>query len=181
MANGNQSFQRAMRLAAISGLKTMLGPALVASAQRRPERHNLVAAALGELVIDKLPLVPSRSSLPLLVPRAMAGAWVARAVMEEEGNDDPWVPVMGAAVAAGVATFAPMVRGTLRRVLGVPDYMIGLAEDYLAIKMGSEAVGLSMDEVTRMASDAVDDVKNRLLPAETSGEARPQSIGAGSM
>src|SRR4051794_2856582 len=71
----NSPMERAMRLAAVAGLKAALGPALVSAAQNRPERKALAMAAMGEMVIDKLPFVPSRSRLPLLLPRAFSGWW----------------------------------------------------------------------------------------------------------
>jgi hypothetical protein len=174
MAIPNPAFERAMRLAVVSGLRSMLGPALVAAAHDRPERQGLAIAAMGEMAVDKIPFIPSRSALPLLVPRALAGAWVTKQVMEREGVQDPLAPVIGAAVAAGVAIFAPMVRGTLRRVLGVPDFVIGAAEDYLALKLGTDAVGMSMGDVKQIAEDSVEGVKDRVLPAV-------HSLGAGSM
>src|SRR4051812_10815320 len=55
---GNESaFQRAMKLAIASGLKTTFGPALVAAARDRPERDTLAMAAMAEMVLDKLPLM----------------------------------------------------------------------------------------------------------------------------
>jgi hypothetical protein len=174
MANTNDTFQTAMKLAVVSGLRAAMGPALVAARHRRPERQNLAMAAMGELLIDKMPLVPSRATLPLLLPRAVAGYWVAKTVMEEEGGTDPWAPAVGAAVAAGVATLAPMIRGTLRRVLGVPDVVLGVAEDYLAIRLGSEALGMTMDDVKQIAAETVGEIREQVLPAL-------QSVGAGSM
>jgi hypothetical protein len=78
MAREHDSLERALTLAAVTGLKVAMGPALLATAQRRSEAPVLVAAALGEMVLDKLGILPSRSRLPLLLPRAAAGAWVAR-------------------------------------------------------------------------------------------------------
>jgi hypothetical protein len=135
-------------------------------------------AALGEMVVDKLPLVPSRSSQPLMIPRALAGAWVAKTVMEEAGEaDHPWAVPMGAAVAAGVATLAPKFRAVLRTTLGLPDFTVGLAEDYLALRLGGEAVGLSMDQVSDIARDSLEDIKEAVRPALDS----IQSVAAGSM
>jgi hypothetical protein len=173
-SNSKSTFERAMQLAAVTGMRAVLGAALVAEAGRRPERRNLAMAALGELVLDKLPFMPSRDSLPMLLPRAIAGAWVAKTVMEEEGINDPWAPAMGAAVAVGVASISPLLRASLRRVLGVPDFALGLAEDYLALRLGTQAVGLSLDDAAQIAGRSVDEVKNLILPAV-------QSVGAGSM
>ena len=41
------SMERALKLAAVTGLRCALGPALVAQARHRPERQNLALAALG--------------------------------------------------------------------------------------------------------------------------------------
>jgi uncharacterized membrane protein len=171
---GNPAYEKAMKLAVVCGLRALLGPALLSEARRRPERRNLALAALGELLLDKLPIMPSRKSLPMLLPRAIAGAWVAKAVMEEEGINDPWAPAMGAAVAAGVASISPLIRASLARVLDVPDSMMALAEDYLALRLGTQAVGLSLDEAAQIAGRSVEEVKDLILPAI-------QSVGAGSM
>jgi hypothetical protein len=170
----NVSFEKAMKLAVLSGLKVALGPAFLMASQRRPETSTWAAMALGEMVLDKVGILPSRSSLPLLIPHSISGAWVARESMMADGIDDPMAAVMGGAVAAGVSTFAPMVRIAASRILGVPDPVMGLLEDYLALKLGTEAVGLSMDEVTQVARHSVEDLRERVMPAI-------QSAGAGSM
>jgi hypothetical protein len=168
------AFKKAMQLAVVTGLRGMLGPALVSEAGRRPERRNLALAAIGEMLLEKLPVMPPSNSLPMLLPRAIAGAWVAKTVMESEGIDDPWSPAMGAAVAAGVASISPLVRASLSRILGVPEAALGLAEDYLALRIGTDAIGLTLDDVARIAGHSVEEVKNMILPAL-------QSPGTGSM
>ena len=55
-----------------------------------------------------------------------------------------------------------MVRIAASRVLDVPDPVLGLLEDYLALKLGTQAVGLSMDEVTQVARHSVADLKERV-------------------
>jgi len=176
MDTHSANFERAVKLAIVTGLRAAMGPALYAAKHNRPEAQGLALAALGELVVDKLPLVPSRASLPMLVPRALAGAWIAREVMREDGGEEPWAPVVGAAVAAGAATVAPLVRATLRRVLGIPDAVLGLAEDYLALKLGTEALGMSMDDVRQIAGHSVDELKDKV-----SHLGSHQAVGAGSM
>jgi hypothetical protein len=174
-----------MKLAVVSGLKATLGPALLTTLQRRPERRYWVTAAIAEMALDKVGILPSRSRLPGLIPRALSGAWVAHESLRSEGEEDPWAGPMGAVVAAGVATIVPMLRVSTNKVLGIPDAVIGLAEDYVALKLGSEATGLSLDEMSQAAKDSLEemscatreslqDLKERLAPAA-------QSIGAGSM
>lgn len=168
--------QKALTLAAISGLKTTLGPALVMAGQRRLGWKTVAVAAMGEMLLDKLPFLPSRRSLPLLIPRAVAGYWTTKTSLEADGIDDPQTCAMGAAVAAGIATFAPMARGSASTILGVPDALMGALEDYLALKLGGEAAGLSMDQIKQIAREAASgfqeeigpllgDVRERLEPA----------------
>jgi hypothetical protein len=160
----NSPMERAMKLAAVTGLKAALGPALISAAHNRPERKALAMAAMGEMVIDKLPFVPSRSRLPLLLPRAFAGWWTAKQSLERDGINDPASAAMGAAVAIGVAMAAPMVRKTVGAVLGMPDAVVAVAEDYLALKVGGEAAGLSMDDLKDIGMNAFGDMREGVGP-----------------
>lgn len=168
------TFEKAMKLAVVTGLRSMLGPALVARSTLRPGRKNLALAALGEMVVDKLPLIPSRDTLLPLIVRGMAGAWVAKTLQDDEGSENPWTVPLGAAVAMGVAVAAPKIRKTLEATTGVSDVVLGLVEDYLALRLGSEAVGLSMEDLSQVASESVEDLRERIKPVV-------QSVGAGSM
>jgi len=51
---------------------------------------------------------------------------------------------------------------------------VGLLEDYLALRLGSDAIGISMDEITQVARESVEGLSDRISPAL-------QSVGAGSM
>jgi hypothetical protein len=132
------------------------------------------------MVFDKIPIVPSRASLPAMIPRAVAGAYVAQQVMDREGVEDQWAAPMGAAVAAGVAALAPRIRGLLGAVLGVPQPILGMAEDYLALRIGGDALGMTMEDVKRIGEESFEDVKG-YVTAIASPESIPQSVGAGSM
>jgi hypothetical protein len=188
MTNSKRAFERAMRLAVVSGLRSTFGVALLEAAYDRPNRKAWAVAAMGEMVVDKIPGVPSRASLVGMVPRAVAGGYVAQQVMAREGVEDPWTAPMGAAVASGVAALAPRIRGILSKVLGVPSPVLGLLEDYIALKVGSEALGLSMDDLKKIGEESVEEMKGYVTSAVsvsqdllgTSGET-PQSVGAGSM
>ncbi len=142
---------------------------------------------MGEAVVDKIPGVPSRASLPIMLPRAVAGGYVAKQVMDREGVEDPWAVPMGAAVASGVAVLWPLGSGvSLSTVLGVPGPIMGLVEDYIALKVGGDALGMSMEDLKKIGEESVEDIKGYIesmtaayLPTESSGA--PQSVGAGSM
>src|SRR4051794_32110192 len=101
MSRGKTPFERAMALAAISGLKVALGPAFLATSRRSPNARTWVMAALGEMFLDKVGIFPPRYRPSLLIPHAISGAWVARESMRQDGADDPAAPIMGAVVAAG--------------------------------------------------------------------------------
>jgi hypothetical protein len=173
MTNAMQPYERAMALAALSGLKIALGPAFLTAARQRSDSGAWVAAALGEMVLDKVGVFPARFRLPLLVPHTLAGAWVARESLREDGIDDPWATAMGAVVAAGVSTIAPVARIALHKTLGIPDWMLGLAEDYLALQVGTQAMDLPMGSVTEIARGAMEEVAERARPAL-------QTVGIGS-
>lgn len=187
MTTSKRAFERAMRLAVVSGLRSTFGIALLEAAYDRPNRRHWALAALGEIVVDKIPFVPSRASLPAMLPRAVAGAYVAKQVMDREGLEDPWVAPMGAAVAAGVAVLAPKIRGTLG-LLGLPGLLLGLAEDYLALRVGGEALGMTMTDIQTIGSETIDDLKAHFAALMDAGQAKLvddgeslHSPGAGSM
>ena len=165
MRNSNRAFERAMALAALSGLKIALGPALLATARRWPGRQNWVMAAMGEMVLDKLGVFPPRYRPSVLIPHGLAGAWVARESLREDGQDDPWAAVAGGMVAAGAAVAAPVVRMTINKVIGIPDPLLGLAEDYMALSYGAQVMDMPMGKITDAAREVFDDVRERTRPA----------------
>jgi hypothetical protein len=158
-------FERAMTLAAVCGSKVALGPAFLATSRRRPSAGAWVAAALGEMLLDKLGVFPARFRPALLIPHTLAGAWVARESLRDDGVDDPTAALMGAVVAAGVAGVAPILRIALSKGLDLPDPLLGAAEDYLFLRLGTRATGLAMDQLPELAKEAVGEVGERVMPA----------------
>ena len=155
--------------------------ALLEAAYQRPNRKYWAMAAMGEMVVDKIPFVPSRASLAGMLPRAAAGGYVAKQVMEREGIEDPYAAPMGAAVAAGVAALAPRIRGVLHAV-GISGVVLGLAEDYLALKVGGEALGMTMDDLKAIGAETIDELKTyfeALTEPQALNDGQP--VGAGSM
>lgn len=167
----SRAYERAITLAAVSGSKIALGPAFLAAGRRRPSAGGWIAAAVGEMLLDKLGVFPARFRPALLVPHTLAGAWVARESLKEDGIDDPAGAVMGAVVAAGVAGVAPMVRIALNRGLGVHDVLLGLAEDYLFLKLGSGVTGLAMEELPHIARESVEELVAPILEPDPQAEA----------
>lgn len=102
-------------------------------------RGTLVVAALGELVGDKLPATPARTSPLPLIGRSGTGAIAAFAVAG--GSDRLGVRIAAAllgaagAVAGSYAGF--LLRGAAGRATGLPDVVFALVED--AITIGGSA------------------------------------------
>jgi hypothetical protein len=161
----NHPYMRAMTLAAVSGSKIALGPALLAYSHRWPSRRNWALAAMGEMMLDKMGVFPPRYRPSLLIPHTLAGAWVARESLKEDGVDDPWGAAMGAAVAAGVSIAAPVVRMMAQRILGVPDAVLGVAEDGLTLSVAARNLDLSTHDLTEAARESVEGLRERAQPA----------------
>jgi hypothetical protein len=100
-----------------------------------------------------------------LIPHSLAGAWVAHESLREDGEEDPWAAVAGGMVAASVSVAAPIVRMAINKVIGVPDALLGLGEDYLAVSYGAEALDVPMAEVTGAARELWETARERARPA----------------
>lgn len=100
-----------------------------------------VVAAAGELVGDKLPQTPSRTSPPALGGRLVGGAAAGGLVAGPAG----------ALVACGAAAFGAFAgeraRAALGRRTGLPDPLIAVGEDLIAI-------GVALVATRRLASRA---------------------------
>lgn len=136
----------------VCGLRSLTAPSVVSWAARMKwiDLHNTwmaflgstwvvlaaSAAALVELVVDKLPNTPSRTQAPGLIARILLGG-LSGAALAEAGNQSP---VLGAALGGLggiVGAFAGyQVRRRLVRALNVPDLVIALIEDAVAIGGG---------------------------------------------
>ena len=90
-------------------------------------RIAIIAAAAGELVIDKLPGVPPRIEPPQLAGRMAGGALAGHRVGGPPGA------AAGAVVALGSAFATYHARRLLAERLPVPDAVVGAAEDALAL------------------------------------------------
>ena len=124
---------RAFGLGVTCGLRSMTGPAVVRWRARDPLRLALAGLAAGELIADKLPATPPRTIPPALVFRAISGGfsgyWVARS-LAADGSSGALAGALGALAGAfgGMA-----VRSRIVRASGLPDPLVALAEDFLAL------------------------------------------------
>jgi uncharacterized membrane protein len=90
-------------------------------------RLAAVACVVGELVIDKLPMTPSRTSPPGLACRLASAAVCGGLTSGAAGT------VVGSAAACGAAFAGERTRAAIGRRIGLSDPLIALAEDALAI------------------------------------------------
>ena len=117
-------------LGAACGMRTFTGPAVLAWRDAwLPGRARLVAfaAAGGEAVGDKLPIVPPRTSPGPLAGRVISGALCGRRLAGTPG-------LAAGALAAAAATFGlPRLRAAAVERSGLPDPVVALGEDALAV------------------------------------------------
>ena len=141
-------------LAAIAGLRSMAAPALLSRALRRGDVGGLqdtpfaalgrpkVSTTLqllmvGEMIADKAPFVPSRTSAPGLSSRVLSGALVGSALFVAGKRH----PIPGASLGALSAVAAAYVGEKLwvkgAEKLGVPQQILGLLEDGIVLSGGT--------------------------------------------
>ena len=143
---------RALGLGAISGLRSMSGPAFVSSAAAQDRvpldgtrlsflgspivSKLFLLAAAGELVGDKLPSTPGRTSPPALIGRVGSGALVGAAVFASEGRRAAAGGAMGAVAAVAAAYAGERLRAGLGEVTDLPDPVVALVEDWVVLYTG---------------------------------------------
>ena len=141
---------RAAGLGAIAGLRSMAAPAALSRAAAVGRVGGLrdtpfavlgsskVSALLtvfevGELVGDKLPMTPSRTSLPPLLGRAASGAVVGAALFTSERHRSAPGVAFGAAAAVAAAYAGERLRALASEKTGLPDPIVALAEDTVVL------------------------------------------------
>ena len=148
---------RAIALGGVAGLRSMLAPALLSSklARKSPDSAaGKIAAALaeppvaltlkalsaGELVGDKLPKTPSRIAPLPLAARALSGALVGGAVFGTARRPLWAGALLGAAAAVGAAYGGYHLRKMADEKFSLPDPVIALIEDAIAVGVGSSVL-----------------------------------------
>jgi uncharacterized membrane protein/uncharacterized protein (UPF0548 family) len=155
-AAAGRSWTALARIGAVAGLRTMLAPALVSRALERAGAagHGLAGRVLAspaaggiltvvaafEVLADKLPMIPARIAPASLVARAISGAWAASAVAAEWGRRHRGgiAPALVGAASAVAAAFAGYhLRRWVRRCAGLPDAIVAVVEDVVAVALGA--------------------------------------------
>jgi len=163
-AEKQRAREKALILAALCGSKIALGPAFLGRARGWPSAKNWMLGAIGEIALDKLGVFPPRWRPMLLLPHTASGAWTAHESLKADGVDDPATVALAAGVAAAVAVVAPAIRIALSKGIGLPDILLALVEDYIALNAGSKAMGLSLGEIGQEARASLGEVGERVMP-----------------
>lgn len=93
----------------------------------------LKLAALGEIVIDKMPELPARTTLPSLLSRSISGVLAGTAV-SAANNKNRLVGGLLGGMGAVISTFGMYhLRRQITEQLDVPDPIVASFEDALAV------------------------------------------------
>jgi len=146
-------YLRAFQIGLIAGMRAMSAPALLSHKLVRtiptkepqtpiqyfaqpPVSIALKALAATEMIADKIPHGPNRTSPPQFIARIVSGATCGAFLSQVEGESVP----LGA-VAGGLGTVVStllffQLRRWMDHDLGLPDAVGALAEDALVIGLG---------------------------------------------
>jgi uncharacterized membrane protein len=120
------------------GLSTLClagpGSSLPGPLAKGPARGTVVAAAVSELVLDKLPNVPDRTNAVGLSARMALGASAAGVAAHQMDGNVALAAVIGATAALATAYVARAARVAAAR--RVPAIAAAVAEDVLAATIG---------------------------------------------
>jgi uncharacterized membrane protein len=151
------SYRQAVEMGALAGLRSMAAPAMVSEHLSRDEGARgresplpflaapgvalgLKVLAAGEMVADKTPWIPDRTSPFPLAGRGVMGALVGAALSSGEGLR----PEVGAALGGASAVAAAHAAYQLRRRLGeatrLPDPLLGAIEDLVVVACGLQVL-----------------------------------------
>jgi uncharacterized membrane protein len=133
----------------VSGLRSMLAPAVVAWAVRlgwlnlhgspfafMESTLALVGfsiAAIGELVADQLPSIPRRTALAPLVVRILSGGFCGACLCASANGSFAIGAALGVAGAIIGAFAGYEIRKRLVTKLGIKDFVVALSEDAIAL------------------------------------------------
>ena len=153
------SLARAALFGAVTGMRSMMGTALISrhlaegrnwhgsnaptNALSSHSAANLMAVlSAGEVVADKLPGIPARTAPGPLIVRAALGALAGGAASAERRDNVAAGAIVGASAAVAAAFAAYYLRKWLTKELGLPDAAVAVAEDSLAFAVGRHAVSM---------------------------------------
>ena len=137
-------------LASIAGLRSMSAPAFLSRAIERGDLRApnflpalgspkvsalLVLLTVGEMIADKTPLVPARTSAPALLGRVLSGALCGATLFASEGRDRNSGATLGV-ICAVIAAYAGEGFRSLGARKGIPDPILATLEDMVVLTLG---------------------------------------------
>jgi uncharacterized membrane protein len=142
----------ALGIGIVAGLRSALAPAVVAWAAHlgwiklygsplafmgtKWAVGIFTVLALVELIYDKLSVTPARTSAPGLSTRIVTGG-LSGACLALSGGATPWLGALAGAVGGIAGAFGGYhARAGLDRGLRVPDFVIAIPEDLIAVGLG---------------------------------------------
>ncbi|MBL3658014.1 DUF4126 family protein [Fulvivirga sediminis] len=136
-------------LGAVTGLRSMLGPAMLCFyLNREPQSFKRRALklsslqkvttvmAVGELIGDKLPFAPDRVNPTALAGRALMGALVGAILFKDGGKSAYRGGIIGGVTAMLAAGVGYYLRKKVGQATEIEDPYLGAAEDLIAIGSG---------------------------------------------
>lgn len=142
---------RAAALGALSGMRSMSGPAALGMrlGHERPRSRAarmmtdqtvtrmLPAFAVAEMLADKLPFIPNRTDALPLAGRALMGALVGGVLARQERSSVWLGSIIGAVTAVAVAHIAYHARRYAREHTALPDTALAMLEDGIVMGIGA--------------------------------------------
>lgn len=148
------AFKQAAGLGVIAGMRTFSAPVVVSHVySRHPSKQlkgtpaqfmqNITTSkvfkvlAAGELVGDKFPSAPNRTSAGGLIGRFLSGALCGATVYKANHQQPVIGGIIGGAAAIGSAFGCMFLRIALGKRTGLPDPVVGAIEDVIVIATGT--------------------------------------------
>ena len=152
-------YSAALTLGAVSGMQSMMAPAVIAWSARRSGLdlestpfsafkgpgigRTAVAIAVGELLTERAPFVPSHTDSTALLARAVSGASAGAALFKARRRSMLVGALVGAAAAVGAAYGSYYLRKKAATYFEVSDRVVALFEDGIALTAGVIAVAIT--------------------------------------
>jgi uncharacterized membrane protein len=124
---------RALGFGALTGVRSMAGPAALAFERDGPVKNVVGLLAAGEMIVDKTPFVGDRIDAAPLAARAVMGGIVG-GVVAYEADDDV---LIGGLIGASAAIAAAHLAYRLRKRLPFSNPVGGAIEDAFVVGLGA--------------------------------------------
>lgn len=141
----NQYISAAM-LGAGSGMRTTAAPFAARWKRTGTFPVSSAFALAGELVVDKLPFTPARTNGGQLGARMTAAGFATRSLESSSAVERAAFVGIAALAACGTAYLMMRARKALVERTGIPDALVALAEDALALTLVLAATRRTDDE-----------------------------------